>query len=92
MAREIHTYKRDDLFAAMPPLEALKMILSMTATSNKGEVIMVNDMSRAFFHAKVTRDVYVHLPNEDKGPGEDQLCGKFGYLNVWNQGCRPELA
>ena len=36
VAREINTYKRDDLFAATPPLEALKMIISMTATSNKG--------------------------------------------------------
>ena len=54
VAREINTHKRDDLFAATPPLEALKLIIAMTATANKGEVIMVNDISRAFFHAKVT--------------------------------------
>ena len=35
VAKEINTYKRMDLFAATPPLEAVKMILSMTATSNK---------------------------------------------------------
>ena len=29
VAREINTHKRDDLFAATPPLEALKIILSM---------------------------------------------------------------
>ena len=40
---------------------------------------MVNDISRAFFHAKVTRDVYVQLPNEDKAPGEEQLCGKLRF-------------
>ena len=50
MAREINTYKRDDLFAATPPLEALTLIMSMTATANHGEIIMVNDISRAFFH------------------------------------------
>ena len=49
VAREINTYKRDDLFAATPPLEAFKFIISMTSTANKGEVIMVNDISRAFF-------------------------------------------
>ena len=53
VAREINTHKRDDLFAATPPLEALKVILSMTVSANKGEVITVNDISRAFFHAKV---------------------------------------
>ena len=44
VARELNTHKRDDLFAATPPLEALKIILSMTASSNRGEVIMVNDI------------------------------------------------
>merc|ERR1712218_164332 len=55
VAREINTHKRDDLFAATPRLEAVKLILPMTASANKGEVIMVNDISRAFFHAKVER-------------------------------------
>ena len=76
VAREINTYKRDDLFAATPPLEALKVILAMTASANKGEVIMVNDISRAFFHAKVERDVYIQLLDEDKKAGEENMCGK----------------
>ena len=79
VAREINTYKRNDLFAATPPLEALKMIISMTATSNQGEIIMINDIGRAFFHARVTRDVYVQLPDEDKGSGEEGLCGKLRF-------------
>ena len=57
VAREINTHKRDDLFAGTPPLEALKCILSMAASGNRGEVIMVNDVSRAFFHARAHRDV-----------------------------------
>ena len=77
VAREINTHKREDLFAATPPLEALKVILSMTASANKGEVIMVNDISRAFFHARVERDVYIQLPDEDRKAGEDDLCGKL---------------
>ena len=77
VAREINTYKRDDLFAATPPIEALKMIISMAATANRGEVIMVNDIRRAFFHAKVTRDVYVQLPPEDVDSNEERMCGKL---------------
>ena len=79
MAKEINTYKRTDLFAATPPLEALKLILSMAATQNRGEVVMVNDVSRAFFHAKVKRDVYVALPAEDRGPGDESKCAKLEY-------------
>ena len=79
VAREINTHKREDLFAATPPLEALKTILSMCATSNKGEVVMVNDISRAFFHARTKRDVYVQLADEDKLPHEQGMCGKFQF-------------
>ena len=79
VAREINTHKRDDLFAATPPLEALKLILSMTATSNRGEIVMINDISRAFFHARAKRDVYVQLPTEDKEAGDENKCGKLKY-------------
>ena len=51
MAREINTSKRNDIFAATPPLEALKVVLSIAASSNKDEIAMVNDISRACFHA-----------------------------------------
>ena len=36
VAKEINAYKRTDLFAATPPLEALKLIPSMAATQNRG--------------------------------------------------------
>ena len=68
-----------DLFTATPPLEAMKMVLPMAATRNRGEVVMVNDVSRAFFHAKVKRDVYVELPAEDGMPGDKNKCAKLNY-------------
>ena len=83
VAGEINTHKREDLFAATPPLEALKTIVSMTTTANKGEVLMINDISRAFFHAKVKRDVYVQLAEEDKVNGEEHMRGKIELLDVW---------
>ena len=79
VAREINTHKRDDLFAATPPFEALKLLVSMAATNNKGEVIMINDVSRAFFHAKATRTVYVQLPDEDPGYEEKPMCGRLNF-------------
>ena len=79
VAKEINTYKRMDLFAATLPLEALKLILSTAATQNRGEVLMVNDVSRVFFHAKVKRNVYVELPYEDKVKCDEGRCAKLEY-------------
>lgn len=78
-APEINIHKRDDFFAATPPLEAMKAVLSMTAIANKGEILMVNDIRKVFFHARAKRDVYVQLAEEDRGPNEEGLCGKLRY-------------
>lgn len=63
-AEGVNPYKRDEVFAAISPLEALEFAMPTAAIGNNGEMIMVNDVSRAFFHAKVKRDVYVALPDE----------------------------
>ena len=59
------------MFAATPPLEALRLLISEAATEstrrkNGRKVIMINDVARAFFEAKATRDICVELPDEDK--------------------------
>ena len=78
VAREIKKDDRPDLFAATPPLEALKTIISMCASGNKGEKIMVNDVSRAYFCAPARRQVFVELPKEDNETGEN-LVGELNY-------------
>ena len=78
VANEINTHKRDDLFAGTFPLEALKIVLSMTASSNQGVVLMINDVSRAFFHAKVRREVYVQIAEEDREPGDARRGPELG--------------
>ena len=40
---------------------------------------MINDISRAFFHAPAKRRVYVQLPEEDKNDGEEEMCGRLNY-------------
>ena len=57
----------------------------MTASNNKGEVVMINDISRAYFHAKTKREAYVQLPSEDQKEGEDSMCGR---LNLSMYGTR----
>ena len=77
VAREIKTDIRPDLFAATPPLEAMKIILSMLASGNKGGTLMVNDVSRAFFCAPARRQVFVELPTED--PDHGAMIGELNY-------------
>ena len=70
------------MFAATPPIEALKGLLSIWMTRGLGyenarrrEFKMdFIDVRRAFFHAEALREIYVELPPEDAGPG---MCGKL---------------
>ena len=56
--------KREDLFAASPPLEAEKALFSLFASMPK-MCLDFTDAVRAYFHAEARRDAYVDLPMED---------------------------
>ena len=72
MAKQINTGKEQGLFAATPPLEALRVLLSATITGNTPKVLMLNDISRAYLYARSTRDKNVELCDEDKTePGHE---------------------
>ena len=50
VGKEYKTYVDDSLYAATPPLEALRLIMSRTAISNnKPRELMINDVRRAYF-------------------------------------------
>lgn len=51
----------------------------MAASGNKWEVIMTNDLGRAFFHATARRAVYVQLAREDQLLGDEGTCCKLSY-------------
>ena len=68
VGKEFRTGPDDALFASTPPLEALRLIISRAATlgiDGKKHEVMINDVSRAYFYAKCTRDLDVELPVED---------------------------
>ena len=78
VAREFATEIRDDLFAGTPALEAIKMMISIVASSNGGrrprKKLMTMDIKRAFLHAPMYREVYIELPEEAKiGDTEDMV-------------------
>ena len=70
VAKDFNTGKEEGVFAATPPLEALKFLISEAATIEEGgrkeKIIMINDIARAFFEAKMSREVCVELPDEAK--------------------------
>ena len=77
VAKEFKTDVRPDLFAATPPSECLKMLLSKLATKGEGYRLLYADVSRAYFYAKAVRPVYVQLPQEDLEEGDEQRCGRL---------------
>ena len=68
VGKEFNDGPVEGLFAGTPPLEALRSIVSEAATVEGAEseekVIHLDDVSRAFFEAKATRQVCVELPEE----------------------------
>ena len=88
VGQEFNIGKDDSLYAATPPLEALRLIASQAATccadGNFDREIMINDVSRAYFYARPTRRIYIELPAEDSEAMHDEV----GLLNVCLYGTR----
>ena len=66
------------LYASTPPFEALRLILSHSATHDDSRPdqrreLMVNDVRRAYFYAKQQRNVFIDLPDEDQDAYEGEV-------------------
>ena len=80
---------RPDLYSPTPPLEALKVMLALLASSRHadkewddhiedGPVEAVHsDVSRAYFNAPVTEPTYVRIPDEDWQEGDEGKCARL---------------
>ena len=64
VAKEFKTEVDPSLYAATPPGECLRLLLSQLAMNEKFD-LMYSDVSRAYFYAQAVRPVYVKLPAED---------------------------
>ena len=80
VAKEYKTHARPELYASIPPLQALKVVLSEFATGKRGgKVVVLIDVRRAYFYAPARRRVFVKLPLEDYQPGAEHMCGLLRY-------------
>ena len=77
VGREIKRDKREDLFAATPPIESLRMIVSVCASNQYDArpedrfVVMTNDVKRHYFYAPSTRPIYIMISDEDLEEGDE---------------------
>ena len=81
VGREYNNSKDNSLYAATPPLEALRLLMGYAATVDDGgaKEITINDISGGYFHAPVRRSLFIELPAEDEEAQE----GEVGRLNVF---------
>ena len=76
VAKEYNTGPRPDLFCAKSPLEGVKFVISDAVSSKqKGTVLLVIDVRRAYFYAKARRRVCIELPAGDGGGPGSRQCG-----------------
>jgi hypothetical protein len=77
---------RDDLFAATPPLEGKRLLVSRAVTRRKDgrkRKLRFIDVKKAHLNPKCHEDVYIELPDESGKPKD--VCGK---LRFWLYGFR----
>ena len=66
VGKEFNTGTDSSLFAATPPLEALKILISTAASdTTRATHIMLSDVKRAYFHAPAERELHAEVPRED---------------------------
>ena len=89
MAKQFKGSDSEEWFAATPPIEALRSLISHTTSGPKKKALMVCAVSRAFFYAPVQHEIYVELCEEAKKTVEDNnMCAK---LRMSMYGLRPPL-
>ena len=68
VAQEVNTYHEEAYFAATPPIECKRALMSEYATRRtfKGKPLKMSfvDVRKAYFHGRPTRNLYVRLPPE----------------------------
>ena len=83
VAKEIKIDNRPELFAATPPMEFTRYLISRCASRQrraKPSRLTIQDISKACFFAPATRDIFIELPPEEAEAGmvgklAKSLCG-----------------
>ena len=88
------------VFAATPPLESLKYLLSRASRGQrKGMKLGFIDVSRAYFYAPARKKIFVRIPPEDFESGDESNVGLLNYSMYgtqdaafnWGEFCKDTL-
>lgn len=84
VAQEIQRSPMSELYAAIPPLEWLALIVAFLmgcVAARPGDAdqmkLMICDVSRAYVFVFAVRPVYVNIVDEDYEGGVEHRCGRF---------------
>ena len=104
VAKETKTDSMPESYAATPPLECLRMIITSAMTyageaNSEPNKFLARDVSRACFYAPSIRPEYVKIVHGDYEGGDETKCGKFnvsmyggrGAALNWQQHCCKHL-
>ncbi|MDA8583876.1 reverse transcriptase domain-containing protein, partial [bacterium] len=75
VAMQFNTHAQPELFASTPPLEGMRMVIAKAAELEQD--IMTIDVRRAYFYARVRRELYVDIPEEDREVGDEKRCDRL---------------
>ena len=76
VAKEYKVNSQPELYAATPPTECMRLIISKAAEKKTNKIIYI-DISRAYFYAKSVRPTYVKLPAEDPKSSDESCCARL---------------
>ena len=76
-AKQFKGSDSEEKFAATPPIEALRALISKSMSGSEKKALMVCDVSRAFFYAPVQHEIVVELCEEAKNTIENNMCAKL---------------
>lgn len=91
VAKDINNGDGPGMYSPTPPLEGMKFLLTMAASGehtrrasgsrrlgrSEDSVLMHIDVRRAYFIARVEKDIFVEIPPEDRNAGEPKQRGKL---------------
>ena len=76
VAKEFKVKEQPELYAATPPTECMRLLISKAAEKKSNKMIYI-DISRAYFYAKSVRPTYVKLPSEDPRSSDPTCCARL---------------
>ena len=93
VAKQFKGSDSEEWFAAAPPIEASRALISHNMSGPKKKALMVCDVSRAFLYAPVQHEMYVELCAEAKKTVEDNdMCAKLRMSMIGVKAAAQKLA